>query len=242
MMFFHAAIGYRWKSSNQRERARGCGFWRQSFLFFESCNECKGVSALHIPMQLYIYLYEYFHRQFAFALKPLLMCVFSMRTQADVCSSLFITCFFNLVYHFCPSVRFFSRVRNVHASAGDQYRSIFFLDQYFFEYFSTHTTRHSYQLIGWFESGNRLKVFLERSLAGRSSFKISAGPTILGHGISAIPPRWNALLDWERMDSESRWKLHSGISEFHPFIFRTLVCILVSTCILVSCVINWNNR
>lgn len=76
MMFFHAAIGYRWKSSNQRERARGCGFWRQSFLFFESCNECKSVSALHIPMQLYIYLYEYFHRQFAFALKPLLMCIF----------------------------------------------------------------------------------------------------------------------------------------------------------------------
>lgn len=123
-------------------------------------------------------------------------------------------------------MRFFFRVRSVHASAGRSI-SIHLLSRSIFLRIFLNTRNSSFlSVIGSFE-GNRLEVFLERSPAGRSPFKISAGPTILGHGISAIPPRWNALLDWERMDSESRWKLHSDISEFHPFISRILVCILV---------------
>lgn len=159
------------------------------------------------------------------------VCVFS-RTQADACSSLSIPSAWFIT--FVRPTRFFSRVRSVHALV-DRSISINLLSRSIFLRIFLNTRNSSFlSVIGWFE-GNRLEVFLERSPAGRSSFKISAGPTILGHGISAIPPRWNALLDWERMDSESRWKLHSGISEFHPFISRTLVCILV------SCIINWNN-
>lgn len=192
---------------------------------------------------IYIYVYTYtctniFIDDSRLPFKPSLMCLFSMRTQADARSSLFIPRFLSSTWTyrtFVRPVKFFFTVGSVRASAGRSISIYLRSRSIFLRIFLNNSSFLS--VIGRFELGNRLEVFLERSPAGRSSFKISAGPTILGHGISAIPPRWNALLDWERMDSESRWKLHSGISEFHPFISR-MVCILVSICISVSRIIN----
>lgn len=115
-----SAVGYRWKSSNQRERPRGCGFWRQSFVFFESCNVSVRVYPQYVYTDSYIYIYVYtytctniFIDDSRLPFKPSLMCLFSMRTQADARSSLFIPrSFFDLdLSDFCPSCEIFLHSR-----------------------------------------------------------------------------------------------------------------------------------
>lgn len=100
----------------QRERPRGCGFWRQSFVFFESCNVSVRVYPQYVYTDSYIYIYVYtytctniFIDDSRLPFKPSLMCLFSMRTQADARSSLFIPrSFFDLdLSDFCPSCEIF---------------------------------------------------------------------------------------------------------------------------------------
>lgn len=147
-----SAVGYRWKSSNQRERPRGCGFWRQSFVFFESCNASVRVypqyvyTDSYIYICIHIYLYEYFHRRFAFALQAFAN-VFIFDEDASGRSFLsFHSPFFlrlgligllSVLWNFSSQSEAFMR------QLVDRYRSIFVLDQSFFEYSST--TRHFYR-------------------------------------------------------------------------------------------------
>lgn len=109
---------------------------------------------------------------------------------------------------------FFPRVGSVRASAGRSISIHLTPGSIFRTLLNARTTRRHPNRDRFLFEANRLQVFLERSPASRSPFKISAGPTILGHGISTIPPRWNALLDSERMDPESRSNASSWYLSF----------------------------